>query len=82
MSKHKKKQKKENKERSTDVTHLRSTVDRLRQENDILRSRLEKISELAGDLPVADDEDERPTRDADHETGDTPLRNSQANASV
>jgi hypothetical protein len=74
MSKKKKKQKKKN---SADpVPDLESEVQRLRDENEMLRARLGKINELASDLPGhepddEDDEYEELTRDVDDVIGDT-----------
>ena len=58
MAKTKKKQKKQKKRDTADVQDLQATVERLRQDNEALRARLEKIGELASDLPGSDDEDD------------------------
>jgi hypothetical protein len=68
MSKKKKKVKKKNS--VTPAADLEAEVQRLRAENEILRARLEKISELAADLPGRepddeDDEYDELTRDVD-----------------
>ena len=57
-----KKKDKKQKKRGTPETDLQQLVDRLQQENALLRARLGKIAELSRDLPAvllveADDED-------------------------
>ena len=54
--------KKKKKDKKKDSAEPESELQRLREENEMLRARLEKIHELAGELPGAgasrDDEDE------------------------
>lgn len=64
MSKKKKKDKK--KSSVAPAADLESEVQRLRDENEMLRARLEKISELASELPGVEHEDD--SEDSD-ETG-------------
>jgi hypothetical protein len=69
MSKKKKKDKK--KSGAAPASDLEAVVQQLREENEMLRARLEKIGELAGDLPGRerdddeDDEYDELTRDVD-----------------
>ena len=70
MSKKKKKEKKKTSVAS--AADLESEVHRLREENEMLRARLEKIGELAGDLPrvTEDKQYDELTRDADDQNAD------------
>jgi hypothetical protein len=52
----KKKQKKKNS--AGPAADLQSEIERLREENEMLRARLEKIAELAGDLSAGAGDDE------------------------
>lgn len=65
MGKNKKKEKKQKKQ-SSSREDVKSVMQALRAENETLRARLEKIAELAGDLPVRGDEDDE-TDDRDEE---------------
>ena len=57
MAKNKKKKDKKQKNGSGGVAELEVEVQRLRDENEALRARLEKIAELASDLPGEDEEE-------------------------
>ena len=66
MGKNKKKKEKKQKNGQPLGGELEAEVQRLREENEALRARLEKIAELASDLPSDDgDEDALTDEDAD-----------------
>ena len=71
MGKNKKKKDKKQKNGNGAAVELELEVQRLRDENEALRARLEKIAELAADLP-GDDEDEDTVELDDHRRAGEP----------
>jgi hypothetical protein len=79
MAKNKKKDKKAKKQGSSDSGSLQNVIQKLREENEILRGRLEKIAELTRGLPGDVDQDEEDeydelTRDVDDQIADGQAR--------
>ena len=58
MGKNKKKKDKKLKNGAVSVADLEAEIQRLREENEGLRARLEQIAELSSDLPASGDDDD------------------------